>query len=194
MITYIKGNLFDSPAQVITNTVNCVGVMGKGIAKEFKRRFPVMFDDYKQKCAQNLVHAGEPYLWEDEAVQILNFPTKQHWRADSRLEFIENGLKVLAKRYQEWGIYTLALPPLGCGNGGLNWSDVKLLMEKYLAPIEDLEVFAFLPSVAVEKSNRNESALGKDACVISTRTKIARSPQFPIDKYRNRNPEDAYNG
>lgn len=148
MLIVVDGNIFNSPAQVITNTVNCVGVMGKGIALEFKSRFPAMFNDYKERCISGRLLIGEPYLWEDEKVQILNFPTKRHWRDKSRLEDIEVGLKYLADHYQKMGIYTLALAPLGCGNGGLNWKDVLPLMELHLGNIPDLEVFAYKPRVA----------------------------------------------
>lgn len=145
MLIVVEGNIFDSRAQVITNAVNCVGVMGKGIALEYRSRFPAMFSDYQEKCSRGQVLIGEPYLWADDGVQILNFPTKRHWREKSRLEDIEAGLKYLANNYQKMGIYTLALPPLGCGNGGLNWADVLPLMELYLGDIFDLEVFAYRP-------------------------------------------------
>ena len=143
MITFTEGNIFDSPAQVITNTINCVGVMGKGLALEFKKRYPEMYQDYRQKCQDGLVKIGEPYLWENDQVQILNFPTKRHWRNGSRLDDIEAGLKYLAENYAEMGISTLALAPLGCGNGGLEWSKVKPLIVKFLGNIPDLDVIAY---------------------------------------------------
>lgn len=145
MITFVQGSLFDSPAQVITNTVNCVGVMGKGVAREFKRRLPAMFEDYRAKCAAGAVRLGEPYLWEDDATQVLNFPTKDHWRGRSKLEYIEAGLRYLAENHASLGIHSLAMPPLGCGNGGLEWHDVKQLMVRYLEPLPDLEVYVYEP-------------------------------------------------
>jgi len=145
LITFVQGNLFDSSAQVLTNTVNTVGVMGKGIALEFKRRYPAMFASYQKRCSDHAVHPGVPYLWENDASMILNFPTKDHWRGNSKLEYIESGLKWLATSYQELGIHTIAMPPLGCGNGGLNWREVRPLMERYLAPLTDLEVFVYEP-------------------------------------------------
>lgn len=144
MITFVEGLVFDSPAQVLTNTVNTVGVMGKGIALEFKNRYPEMFADYKFRWEQGLVRLGEPYLWENDEVQILNFPTKEHWRGSSKLEYIEKGLQYLSEHYQKMGICTLALAPLGCGNGGLRWPDVKALLIKYLGSLPDLEVFVHL--------------------------------------------------
>lgn len=146
MITFVEGNIFDSPAQVLTNTVNCVGVMGKRIALGFKKRFPTMFVDYKQRCQAGKVKVGQPYLWEDDRVQILNFPTKEHWKANSKLSYIEDGLKYLAENFAEMGICSLALAPLGCGNGGLEWTQLKPLIEKYLGDIPNLEVFAYVPN------------------------------------------------
>ena len=173
MITFVSGNIFDSPAQVITNTVNCVGVMGKGLALEFKNKFPKMFDDYQARCKNRMVKPGEPYLWEDDKVQILNFPTKRHWRENSLLEDIEEGLQYLANHYQEMGIYTLALPALGCANGGLKWEDVKALMIKYLSDIPDFEVFAYLPQVASQKSHTDYS---EDAPQILNKPNVAAMP------------------
>ncbi len=160
MITYIEKNIFQSPAQVLTNTVNCVGVMGKGLALEFKNRHPAMFDDYKRRCDRGEVRPGFPYLWENDRAQVLNFPTKRHWRDDSRLEDIEAGLKYLADHYKDMGIYTLALPQLGCGNGGLQWSDVRPLIDKYLANLPDLEVFVYVATAA--KSQRGEEEVGEN--------------------------------
>ena len=158
MITFVEGKIFDSPAQVLTNTVNTVGVMGKGLVFEFKDRYPEMFADYKLRCEQGLVRIGEPYLWENREIQILNFHTKEHWRGCSKLEHIEKGLRYLKSNYQEMGICTIALAPLGCGNGGLHWSDVKALMIKYLGSIPDLEVFAYLPrKVDVQSPNHRKA-------------------------------------
>ena len=143
MITYKTGDIFQSNAQVITNTVNCVGVMGKGLALAYKKKFPAMFRDYKARCGKGDVNPGQPYIWEDDKTQILNFPTKRHWKQGSLLSDVEEGLKYLAKNYAQMGISSLALPPLGCGLGGLNWSDVKNLINKYLGPIEDLDVYVY---------------------------------------------------
>lgn len=161
MITCIEENIFSSPAQVLTNTVNCVGVMGKGLALEFKNRYPALFDDYKRRCDKGEVRPGVPYLWEDDHVQVLNFPTKRHWKDNSRLDDIEAGLKYLAQNYQNMGIYTLALPQLGCGNGGLQWSDVQPLISKYLASISDLEVFVYVASVAKTTTSDGQTSQQK---------------------------------
>src|SRR5262245_52928371 len=115
MTQILVGDLFQSGAQTLVNTVNCVGVMGKGVALEFKRRFPDMYEDYVARCAARQVRLGEPYLFHRPAPPwILNFPTKDHWRAVSRLADIVAGLESLEEHYREWGITSLAVPPLGC--------------------------------------------------------------------------------
>jgi O-acetyl-ADP-ribose deacetylase (regulator of RNase III) len=159
MIVYKTGNIFESKAQVITNTVNCVGVMGKGLALAFKDKFPEMFQDYKSKCDSKMVKPGKPYLWENDKVQILNFPTKRHWKDNSLLSDIEDGLRYLATHYVSMGISTIALPPLGCGLGGLNWADVKQLIEKHLGQLEDLDVYVYeqVDSKSIADSNKYES-------------------------------------
>jgi O-acetyl-ADP-ribose deacetylase (regulator of RNase III) len=121
----VLGDLFESEAQTLVNTVNCVGVMGKGIAAEFKRRFPDMFADYQARCSRGEVQLGRPYLFPTLfPPHILNFPTKGDWRAATRLVDIIEGLDYLFQHYEEWGITSLAVPPLGCGHGGLDWSIV----------------------------------------------------------------------
>jgi O-acetyl-ADP-ribose deacetylase (regulator of RNase III) len=153
LVTFVKGNIFQSPAQVLTNPVNCVGIMGKGVAIEFKNRFPQLFSDYQQRCAKGQVIPGKPYLWEDDSNQILNFPTKRHWRDKSLLQDIEDGLKHLASSYEQLGIQSIAMPALGCGLGGLKWSDVQPLIEKHLGGIPDLDVYVYEPQfAAAEKS------------------------------------------
>jgi len=144
MFKALIGDLFESRAQTLVNTVNCVGVMGKGVALEFKKRFPSNFEDYATRCQRKQVRLGQPYLYRDPTGQsIVNFPTKGHWRSPARLKDIENGLDYLARHVEEWGIQSLAMPPLGCGNGGLEWSEVGPLIYRKLhhSPI-DVEVYA----------------------------------------------------
>lgn len=148
MVTFVRGDIFKSPAQVLTNTVNCVGVMGKGVALEFKNRYPQMFGDYKSKCDEGKVKPGQPYLWEDDSVQILNFPTKRNWRDKSLLQDVEDGLKHLASSYEKMGIQSIAMPALGCGLGGLKWSEVQPLIVKYLGSLQDLDVYVYEPKEA----------------------------------------------
>ena len=144
MLRALIGDLFTSRAQTLVNTVNCVGVMGKGVAELFKKRFPAMFEDYGSRTDRKAVRLGEPYLYRDPSgTRIVNFPTKDHWRSPSRLADIESGLDYLAAHIAEWEITSLALPPLGCGNGGLEWSEVGPLIWSKLhgLPI-DVEVYA----------------------------------------------------
>lgn len=138
------GDMFESDAQTLVNTVNCVGVMGKGVALAFKQRFPAMFEDYARRCERRAVKLGEPYVYEDKTgLKILNFPTKDHWRSASRMSDIDSGLTYLVEHYEAWGIKSIAMPPLGCGNGGLEWSEVGPLIYQKLHKLPiDVEVFA----------------------------------------------------
>jgi len=145
MLKVLIGDLFASDAQTLVNTVNCVGIMGKGVALEFKRRFPAMVRDYVDRCSRGEVRLGEPYLYTDlSGVRIVNFPTKGHWRSTSRLADVEAGLDHLAAHLEEWGITSLAMPPLGCGNGGLEWSEVGPLIHRKLHGAS-AEVTVFAP-------------------------------------------------
>lgn len=148
MITYLKSNLFFSPAQVLVNTVNTEGVMGKGIAKEFKKLFPEMFEQYQKHCEQKKLNIGNLWIYKTSNKWVLNFPTKKSWRNPSKLEYIEKGLIKFVSQYQDKGITSIAFPPLGCGNGELNWEDdVQPLMERYLKdlPIE-IYIHLYTPS------------------------------------------------
>lgn len=140
-ITYVDDSLFDSDAQVLVNTVNTVGVMGKGIAKEFKKRYPEMFEKYKEICKAGKFNTGDLWLYNipDSDRRILNFPTKRHWRGRSKTEYIESGLQKFARTYAQKGITSISFPMLGSSNGGLDWeTQVKPLMEQHLKdlPIE----------------------------------------------------------
>lgn len=143
-VRVLVGDLFASPAQPLVNAVNCVGVMGKGIALEFKRRYPAMYADYAQRCATGSVRPGEPYLFAGQPLPwILNFPTKRHWRSPSRLEDIVAGLANLERHYQAWGITSLATPALGCGLGRLAWREVGPILYQGLSRLEiPVELYA----------------------------------------------------
>jgi len=144
MFKALIGDLFSTDKQTLVNTVNCVGIMGKGIAQEFKKRYPGMFDDYVLRCSRKEVRLGEPYPFYGPAgLIIINFPTKDHWRSPSRLADIERGLDYFLRHYVEWGVKSAALPPLGCGNGGLKWAEVGPLIYEKLHGLEiDVEVYA----------------------------------------------------
>lgn len=155
MITFIKGDIFSSKVQTIVNTVNCVGVMGAGIALEYKKRYPRMFSVYKQICDNKLLDVGKLFLYKSELKDpnfgenekwILNFPTKKDWRNPSELKYIEEGLRKFVDTYKEKGITSIAFPHLGCQNGGLDFeSQVKPLMIKYLENLDlEIEIYEYI--------------------------------------------------
>lgn len=138
------GNLFDSKVETLVNTINCVGVMGKGIAAVFKEKYPGMCASYREMCARHEIHTGRLYpYFENGKVRVLNFPTKEHWRSPSKIEYIENGLAWFVQNYEALGIQSIAFPPLGCGNGGLDWDDVGPIMYEKLVNLPiDIEIYA----------------------------------------------------
>ena len=153
MITYIEGDIFNSPAQVIVNTVNTMGVMGKGIALEYKKRYPHMFEQYKKMCEKHTLKIGKLAIVYERDHWILLFPTKENWRYPSKLEYIEAGLDKFVKSYAEKHITSIAFPKLGCGNGELNWEDVKTLMEKYLAKLP-IDVYIYLKTLDIKPEHK----------------------------------------
>ncbi len=137
MISYPTTSLFKSRLQTLVNPVNTVGIMGKGLALQFKRRYPAMFKRYKRFCDEGLLTVGRLDLYLAHGDHwVLNFPTKEHWKDPSRLEWIDAGLKKLAESYESKSITGLALPELGCGLGGLNWTDVRPLIERHLGDLK----------------------------------------------------------
>jgi len=135
MLTYHRTSILTAQTQTVANTVNTVGVMGKGLASAYKARYPGMFKAYKQLCKEGQIDIGRLWLWKGEDQWVLNFPTKMHWRKPSKLAYIDAGLKKFVDQYEERGIWEIAFPRLGCGNGGLDWADVGPLMESYLKPL-----------------------------------------------------------
>lgn len=136
MITYVDFSLFDSPAKVLVNTVNTVGVMGKGIAKEFKSIYPEMFTEYQRLCEDRELDIGKLWIYKTSHKWVLNFPTKKHWRSPSKPEYLEAGLKKFVEVYKDARITSVSFPQLGCGNGELDWdTESKPLMEEYLSSL-----------------------------------------------------------
>lgn len=152
MIEEVSGNLLEADVDALVNTVNTVGVMGKGIALQFRMAFPENYEAYRRACKRGEVQPGHMFIvptGERTGPRfIINFPTKRHWREGSRLPDIEAGLRDLVHVIQQHGIRSLALPPLGCGNGGLNWEEVRPLILKALAPLEHVRVLVFSPQGA----------------------------------------------
>lgn len=164
MLRFTNTTVFNVDAQTIVNTVNCVGVMGAGLALEFQLRFPEMEKDYVERCKAKKVEVGRPYLYKGYGNPwILNFPTKSHWKYPSKLEWIEQGLAYFARNYQRGGITSIAFPKLGCSNGGLEWNVVSPLMEKYL---QDLNIDIFI----CEDTEREAS--GAEAFMVQMLNKI----------------------
>lgn len=156
MIKYVEGDFFDYEADIRINTVNCVGVMGAGVALMFKNKFPDMFKDYHKACKENKVSPGTPHLWEEinlfSSLIIINFPTKIHWKNPSEYKYVEDGLVWLRKFLLDKENSTVTLPALGCGHGGLEWKKVKYLIEKYLGDL-DTKILVFEPSSSTKKDN-----------------------------------------
>lgn len=144
MVKVLIGDIFKSDAQTLVNTVNAVGVMGKGIALGFKKRFPDMYEDYARRCERREVRLGQPYLYRRAIPpNIINFPTKDHWRGVSRLSDIVAGLKYLEAHIHEWDLTSLAVPPLGCGEGQLEWRVVGKTLYRHLMRLNiPVELFA----------------------------------------------------
>ncbi len=150
MIRFTQGNLLDADVDAVVNTVNTVGVMGKGIALMFKERYPENFKDYAAACKRGAVRTGRMFVTRSSELGgprwIINFPTKQHWRGSSKLEWINEGLNDLKKVLVEQGIQSVAIPPLGSGNGGLEWSDVRPLIQSVLADLNGVDVLVYEPT------------------------------------------------
>ena len=149
MISLVRGNILKSTAEALVNTVNAVGVMGKGIALQFKKAFPENFTAYEAACKKGQVRVGAMFITETGMLHgprfIVNFPTKRHWKGKSRLEDIEAGLRALVQDVRRLGIRSIAIPPLGCGLGGLPWPEVKTRIEAAFSALPNVEVFIYEP-------------------------------------------------
>lgn len=179
MIHEAHGDLLDADVEALVNTVNTVGVMGKGIALQFRRRFPDMFRDYERAAKRHEVHLGRMYIWETGTMSgpryVINFPTKGHWRARSRLADIESGLTDLVRVVRDKSISSIAVPPLGCGSGGLDWAQVRPLIVAAFEPLPDVDVQIFPPEGAPDAADmtirtaRPAMTVPKAACLTTIR-------------------------
>ena len=153
MIELVTGNLLAAEAEALVNTVNTVGIMGKGIALQFKKAFPENTDAYERACRLGEVEPGRMFVVPLNVFQspkfIINFPTKRHWKGKSKLEDIEAGLAALVEEVRRREIKSIAVPPLGCGNGGLDWNDVRPRIEKAFALLPDVRVLLYGPDTDV---------------------------------------------
>lgn len=151
MIEAGTGNLLEAPVDALVNTVNTEGVMGKGLALQFKKAFPEVFKDYARACREGRVQIGAMHVVARGLLQprwVINFPTKQQWRQPSRRAYIEEGLADLVRQIEALQIRSIAVPPLGCGNGGLAWAEVEPIIARALAPLTDVRVLLFAPAGA----------------------------------------------
>lgn len=161
MVHYLIGNLFDSKADALVNTVNTVGVMGKGIALQFKKLYPNNFKAYKDLCDRKEFEIGDLLVTEDQNVitgnkVIINFPTKKHWKSPSDYSYIEKGLDELVKVIANKNINSIAIPPLGSGNGGLKWYRVKQIIGDKLSQIDNCEIYVYEPNTNVKELMNSE--------------------------------------
>jgi len=185
MIESTTGNLLAADVDAVVNTVNTVGVMGKGIALQFKRAYPDMFKAYKKACDRGDVQLGKMWVWHNSSFEgprhIVNFPTKGHWRSGSKLADIEAGLVDLVAVIDALDISSIALPPLGCGNGGLDWSVVRPIIDEHLGTLRSVEIQLFEPKGSpasrdmIVRTPRPNMSPGKAALVstISRYTEVA---------------------
>lgn len=163
-LSFKKGDMFSEAVDALVNTVNCVGVMGKGVALEFKKRWPDNYKEYKKICSAKGLRPGKVFVYDTKQLFptdgprfLVNFPTKDHWRAKSKLDYVESGLDALVEAIENYGIKSIAIPPLGCGNGGLDWSDVKPLIIEKLENLSNVDVRVFYPKEAVDEPEYSHS-------------------------------------
>ena len=150
MLELVTGNLLEADTEALVNTVNTEGVMGKGIALQFKKKYPDMFEAYRRACKEGQVLPGRMHVYERREMinprYIINFPTKRHWRSPSSIEDINDGLRALAEEIRERHIKSIALPSLGCGNGGLDWSEVLPAIRSALGDLTDVRLLVYAPN------------------------------------------------
>jgi O-acetyl-ADP-ribose deacetylase (regulator of RNase III) len=176
MMKLTKGNLLAAPVEALVNTVNTAGIMGRGIALQFKQAYPLMFREYERACKSGEVKLGRMHVFDLGGLAggphwLINFPTKGHWKADSRIADIEAGLKDLVATIRKLRIHSIAIPPLGCGNGGLDWNEVRPRIEAALAQVPEVEALIFAPGGVPEpvempvRTERPKMTMGQAAMI-----------------------------
>lgn len=197
MIEFVKGDFFDFDADIRVNTVNCVGVMGAGVALAFKQKYPDMFKQYAKECKQGLIRPGIPSVWKNDdmftkKIEIINFPTKDHWRKPSEYEYVENGLKWLSEYLKQKKYSVITLPALGCGHGGLDWAKVKELIENHLSDSQH-KIFVFEPNSSKKAGQVEPNKIENNRLLAqeSIRTITIKSVDYP-DRLRLFTEKDLY--
>ena len=191
MIKYLEGTVFNTDADAIVNTINCIGVMNAGIALEFSLRYPELLKEYEQKCKNKEISVGHIYYYKDKEKLIVNFPTKWHFKYPSKLEWIDDGLKDFVKTYKRYNIKSIAFTKLGTLNGGLDWSKVKVLMEKYLSNLDILVYICLdtkkeaegLEKEMLDVFNNMDAVELKQNIRLTTRQIETLKSSMPIDRF-----------
>lgn len=177
MIEYVTGNIFESQAECLVNTVNCEGYMGKGIAYQFKLRYPENNRDYVRACKSGELHIGTIHYYMEDGKWIVNFPTKNKWREKSRMSFVDVGLDRLIEFIVDRRPASIAIPPLGCGNGGLDWNEVKQLIETKLDSVkEKCQIVVYEPSVTYR-------AIAKEAPQLNVSSLVLLQIRMGLEKF-----------
>lgn len=179
MIKFVSGDFFDFDADIMVNTVNCVGVMGKGVALSFKNRFPDMFEDYAKKCRAGIIRPGQPSVWIQsdmisKEVEIVNFPTKDHWRDPSEYSYIDDGLRWFSEYLEDKNGKTVTLPALGCGNGGLDWNRVRPMIYDRLKN-STAEIYVFEPPDSIVAGDKGVGRIDYDPLLASVNCGVVKS-------------------
>lgn len=182
---FVKGNILDSKTEALVNTVNTVGVMGKGIALQFKERFPQNYRAYHKACKEGLVRTGKMFVFKEVDIEgeriIINFPTKQEWYRSSQYKYIEEGLQDLARVLENLEIKSVAIPPLGCGQGGLEWEKVRSMITRHLEGLKGVEVLVYAPGEDYKKALKEKNPQ-KDAKLTTARAMLLYA-LFRYEKY-----------
>lgn len=177
MINFTTGNLLESTAECLINTVNCEGYMGKGIAYQFKLRFPENNKDYVRACKIGELKVGKLHYFLEDGKVIINFPTKDKWRNQSKIEYIDDGLNELIKLLPNLNVKNIAIPPLGCGNGGLDWNEVKSLIMNKLKQLESNYNFI------IYEPSQNYSAISKEAPKLNASSLVLMQIKLNLNKF-----------
>jgi len=184
MLTLLTGNILESEAEALVNTVNCEGFMGKGLAYQFKKMFPETNKSYMNACKRKELYPGKLHYYIENNKIVINFPTKNKWREKSKIEYIDEGMKALIEFIKIKKIKSIAIPPLGSGNGGLNWEEVKKVILNYVSPLsKEIEVYIYEPSLNYKVSTKVAPKLTLSHFILmNIKRKLDRFSKFRLQK------------